>query len=137
MRVNDISAIQFARYYQINGQHLEQKMRYVLTGEIVKADNIPSTKSADCLHYQIKSARATVCRGRDIASHLQADKATEYIYITKDEKAYIMNRNEYLDFVNEFGTLTRESAKNGGHEKIRLGHESKKMLEWLEGRAKA
>lgn len=131
MRVNDISAIEFTRVYKNGGQYLEQKMRYALTGEIVKADNRPSTKSADCLHYQIKSARATVCRGLDLASHLQADKATEYIYITKQERAYIMSKIEYAEFVGEFGTVTRESQKNGGHEKIRLGHETSKMLQWL------
>jgi hypothetical protein len=42
-----------------------------------------------------------------------------------------MNRTEYTAFVETFGTVTCESAKNGGHEKIRLGHETAKLLEWL------
>jgi hypothetical protein len=42
-----------------------------------------------------------------------------------------MNRTEYIAFVETFGTVTCESAKNGGHKKIRLGHETAKLLEWL------
>jgi hypothetical protein len=42
-----------------------------------------------------------------------------------------MSKKEYLEFVIKFATLTRESTKNGGQEKIRLKTESKEMLEWL------
>ena len=131
----DISRINFERTYKINGQHLEQKMRYVLTGKIEKADNIAYNMGADCLNYQIKSARATICRGKDIREYLSKDKASEYIYITKNEIAYIMSREEYIAFAETFGTITRESTKNGGHEKTRFGHETTKMLQWLSERA--
>ena len=119
------------RTYKNNGQHLEQTFRFNLTGEIVKADNIEHDKGTDFLHYSIKSARATVCKGTDLVAYLDTDKATEFVYITKDLVAYIMSKTEYIDFVNEFGTVTTESAKNGGKEKIRLGHETTRMLEWL------
>ena len=137
MKKLNISGTVMERTYKNNGQHLEQKIRYFLTGEICKADNLEHSKGGDVLNYQVKSARATVCKGRDLKAYLDMDGATEYIYITKEENAYIMSREEYTEFVEEFGTLTRESEKNGGHEKIRLGHESKKMIEWLEGKAKA
>jgi hypothetical protein len=119
------------RTYANNGQHLEQVFRYNLTGNIEKADNIPHDKGTDLFHYSIKSARATVCKGTDITAYLDTDKATEFVYITKTLTAYIMNRTEYTEFVNLFGTITCESAKNGGHQKIRLGHETAKLLEWF------
>lgn len=121
----------FERTYKNNGQHLEQWFRYSLTGKIEKADNLAHDKGCDLFNYSIKSARATVCKGTDLASYLATDKATEFVYITANGIAYIMNKSEYIAFVNTFGTVTRESAKNGGHEKIRLGHETAKLLEWL------
>lgn len=119
------------RTYTNNGQHLEQTFRFNLTGNIEKADNLPHDKGTDIDNYSVKSARATVCKGTDLTTYLNTDKATEFVYITKDLVAYIMSKSEYIDFVNEFGTVTTESAKNGGKEKIRLGHETAKMLEWL------
>ena len=126
-----ITLTDIERTYTNNGQHLEQVFRYNLTGKIEKADNIAHDKGTDLLHYSIKSARATVCKGTDLATYLATDLATEFVYITKNLVAYIMNRTEYTEFVNLFGTVTTESAKNGGHKKIRLGHESTKMTEWL------
>ena len=119
------------RTYTNNGQHLEQVFRYNLTGKIEKADNLAHDKGCDLLHYSIKSARATVCKGTDLTVYLATDCATEFVYITKTLTAYIMNRTEYTAFVETFGTVTCESAKNGGQPKIRLGHETAKMLEWL------
>lgn len=117
--------------YHNHGQNAEQSVRFTLTGEIAKADNIAHDKSADCLNYQIKSARATVCKGTDLEAYLDRDASTAYIYATEDGIAYIMNRKEYTEFVKTFGTVTRESNKNGGIEKIRLKHETSAMREWL------
>ena len=120
------------RQYTNNGQHAEQVMRFTLTGKIQKADNTPHTEGGDILDIQIKSARATVCKGTDIQAYLALDGANRFAYVTKDfEHAYIMNKTEYIEFVKEFGYVTRDSKKNGGREKIALGHESKKMLEWF------
>ena len=126
-----ITLTDIERTYTNNGQHLEQVFRYNLTGKIEKADNLAHDKGTDLFHYSIKSARATVCKGTDLETYLDTDKATEFVYITKTLTAYIMNRTEYTDFVKTFGTVTKESTKNGGMEKIRLGHETAKMLEWL------
>ena len=123
------------RVYKNNGQHAEQVFRYTMSGCICKADNTPATVSGDYEDIQIKSARATICKGKDIANHLTTDKAERYAYITADFKtAYIMSKIEYLTFATLFATLTKESLKNGGAEKLRFKSESKAMLEWLQAR---
>ena len=124
-------ATDFERQYKNNGQHMEQWTRFTLTGEIAKADNLAHDLGADCLGYQIKSARATVCKGTDLVAYLATDKATEYIYATAEGVAYVMSRTEYIEFVEVFGTITRESEKNGGAEKIRLKSESLALLNYL------
>lgn len=126
---------QYLNNYANHGQNAEQSIRKVLTGEIAKADNLAHDKGADCLGYQIKSARATVCKGTDIRAYLATDCATEYIYGTNDGIAYIMSRTEYIEFVEVFGTVTRESTRNGGAEKIRLKSESAALLAYLAERA--
>ena len=120
-----------ARTYKNNGQHLEQVFRYNLTGEITKADNLKANEGTDLFNYSIKSARATVCKGTNIDEHLATDKATEFVYITNDLVAYIMNKDEYKTFVSLFASVDTESSKNGGSKKLRLGRETSKMLEWL------
>lgn len=128
-----INTISIERTYKNNGQHAEQVARYTLTGEICKADNKPFYMGADCLDIQIKSARATICKGTDLMAHLTIDKADRYGYVTKDfDKMYIMTKAEYIDFVTEFGTITRDSKKNGGAEKIRLNKEGARMVAYLE-----
>ena len=123
------------RTYRNNGQHAEQVYRYTVTGEIAKADNKPATECGDCGNTQIKSARATVCKGTDIISHVKSDAATSYAYVIADcSLAYIMSKPEYVEFVKTFATVTRESKANGGAEKLRLKSESKAMREWLEAR---
>ena len=117
--------------YKNNGQRLEQITRFNLTGEVSKADNRKATECGDCLGYQIKSARATICKGTDIKAHIESDAAIGYIYVTAELIGYAMSKAEYLEFATEFATLTRESSKNGGAEKMRFKSESKAMLEWL------
>ena len=117
--------------YSNNGQDIEQSIRFELTGEIAKADNLAHHLGGDCLNFQIKSARASICKGTDLKTYLDMDAATAYIYGTQDGTAYIMNRTEYEEFCNEFATPTTESAKNGGGAKLRLKSESKALLEWL------
>ena len=127
-----INLLTITREYKNNGQHAEQVFRFTLTGKIEKADNKPFTMGGDCGEYQVKSARATICKGTDIAEHIAKDGATKYAYVTADFKtAYIMTASEYLEFATEFGTTTRESAKNGGAIKTRFSTESKKMRDYL------
>lgn len=121
----------FTRQYKNNGQNAEQWVRFTLTGKVEKADNIAHNLGTDCLNYQIKSARATVCKGTNLIAYIEEEIATEFIYATQNGLAYIMNKTEYLEFVTEFGTVTRESEKNGGTEKIRLKSESVALLAYL------
>lgn len=122
---------EYLRNYRNHGQDAEQSVRFALTGEISKADNLRYDLGADCLNYQIKSARASVCKGDDLDAYLDRDASTAYIYATENGVAYVMSRAEYTAFVKAFGTVTKDSAKNGGAVKIRLGHETDKMRAWL------
>lgn len=124
------------RVYNNHGQEAERVFRFTILGELCKADNKPHSAGGDCGDIQVKSARATVCKGVNIQEYLQEDGAQRYAYVVKDFSiAYIMTRALYIDFVNAFGTITRESEKNGGGTKIRLKSESKALLQWLEERA--
>ena len=121
------------RTYRNNGQHAEQVARFTLLDEIAKADNRPHAEATDVFDIQLKSARATVCKGTDLESYIYEDAATRFAYILADFSAmYVMSRSEWLEFCREFSTETRESTKNGSAPKLRLKHESKAMREWLE-----
>lgn len=120
------------RMYANNGQHLEQVYRFNKSGEIRKADNL---KGCDYENVQIKSARATICKGTDLKAHIENDVAEVYAYITKDLECYEMSKVEYLEFCEKFATVTRESSKNGGAFKMRLKSEGKELLEWLKRKA--
>lgn len=118
--------------YKNHGQNAEQSIRFTLTGELAKADNLPHDKGTDCLNFQIKSERATICKGLDLDKYLEADAAHAYIYADKNGTAWVMNKEEYRAFCKTFGTVTKESQSNGGGEKIRLKIESSKMMKWLQ-----
>lgn len=127
-----VKLMKIGRTYKNNGQHAEQIARYTLTGRIEKADNRPHDLGGDIGNIQVKSARATVCRGTDIEQYLNEDGATAWGYVTEDfETMYIMDRKEWEKFVKMFGTITFESKKNGGFQKIRLKSESQEMKRWL------
>lgn len=127
-----VKLMEIERTYKNNGQHAEQIARYTLTGQIEKADNRPHNLGGDIGNIQIKSARATVCRGTDIEQYLNEDGATAWGYVTENfETMYIMDRKEWEKFIKIFGTITFESKKNGGFQKIRLKSESKEMKRWL------
>ena len=126
---------EYLNNYRNHGQNAEQSVRFTFTGEIAKADNLRYDLGADCLNYQIKSARATVCKGTDLKAYLDLDAATAYIYADNDGTAWVMDRAEYESFCTEFGSIQADSRKNGGNLKIRLKSESKAMQEWLRARA--
>ena len=125
-----ITLTQINRTYKNNGQHAEQVLRYTLTNTVCKADNREGT---DLWDIQIKSSRATVCKGTDTDTYITNDIANRYAYVTADfTTAYLMDKNEYKKFVELFGTVTTESKKNGGATKTRLKEENSKMVAWLE-----
>lgn len=120
--------------YKNKGQQAQVDYIFTMTGEITKADNKPYTAGGDYKGTQIKSARASICKGIDIEKHIEEDGATEYAYVTEDRFAYIMNPFEYIEFVKTFSTITRESEKNGGQVKLRFKSESRQMIEYLHER---
>ncbi len=117
--------------YKNHGQDAEQSVRFTLTGEIAKADNVRHDLGADCLNYQIKSARATVCKGLDLDAYLDLDASTAYIYADNNGTAWVMSREEYTAFCKKFAVATYESQQNGGGAKLRLKSESSKLMAWL------
>jgi len=96
-------------------------------------------------HMSVKASKFTLmsgslCEGRttfDGIWELFAERthSDHFVYGTKDGRAYEMDMTEFKQFVYEFCTVEKESAKNGGASKIRCRAESKKMLQWLEARA--
>jgi hypothetical protein len=139
-----LQAITIHRTYTNNGQHLQQVVDFTVTGLIRKADNKPWNMESDIPEYMmsVKSARATIAS--DLIGETLLDKVNDYFtrvasvnwaYITKDGWIYIMNMREFREFVMTFATLQRDSTKNGGRMKVRLPHETKKVIEWLSQRA--
>ena len=121
-----------ARIYKNNGQHGQQVFENTVLGHTCKADNRPYWMGGDVNHVQVKTSKASICKGTDLKAHLERDGATEYAYIEQSfSVAYMMDRPEYIEFVEQFGYITKESNKNGGSLKIRLKQESRAMLEWF------
>lgn len=139
------------RLYKNAGQQAEYAYRVNATGERRYADNISATVRGDVGGLQVKSARATVCKGTDIRAHVAMDAAEGYVYITKDFKtAYTMTPAEFVEMVDLFGYVDRDSTgtrnristrtkggrggSNGGGIKMRLKSESKAFVAWLESK---
>ena len=115
----------------------------------VKHDSTAYDKDSDVnvgtRHISIKASKfslmsGTLCEGKtefDAIWELYSRKchSNEWCYMTENFTAYYMSKEEFRQFVYEFCHVEKDSAKNGGHSKIRCAKESKKMLDWLEARA--
>jgi len=152
-RVYDV-ALPWGREYANNGLHKEQWLAYVLTGVHRKADNKPFSDGGDIGLIQVKSSRATICKGdtlNAIYDHMSVDKAEVFAYVCDDMRTvYYMTRSEYVEFVLEFASVVADSSgrrgsshghggSNGGGLKIKLktcaeSDKSRKMYKWFEGR---
>ena len=128
MRTITLASVE--RYYKNQGQEAERVFRFTLTGKLEHADNY---RGADCQGIQIKTSKASICKGLDIRTHVQNDSAIEYAYVLKDlTTAYIMNPDEYIEFIDLFARADHDSSgKNGGNVKLRLKTENTTMREWL------
>ena len=107
-------------------------------GENPKADN--KRGGADIVisgkAYQIKSNRATLCRGLNI-DNIRAEYATAdgFIFADIETRAlYFMNTNEFIKFARIFAEASKESTKNGGAEKLRLNRNFKGQRAYLDAR---
>lgn len=152
-RVYDVS-LPWGREYANNGLHKEQWLAYVLTGVRRKADNKPFSDGGDIGLIQVKSSRATICKGETlnaIYEHMSMDKAEVFAYVCDDVRTvYYMTPSEYIEFVLEFASVVADSSShrksshghggsNGGGLKIKLktcaeSDKSHRMYKWFEGR---
>lgn len=130
-----------------NGYWKERIAAYTLAGETDhRKDKVPFDKGSDIesLHMSVKSARFTLASGNINHGETLEEKVTDYTtrtastsvaYVTNDLTAYIMTIAEFAAFMLRFCRLERESTKNGGAMKVKCGHESVAMIEWLKARA--
>lgn len=116
-----------------NGQACEQDLRFALTGRIERPDNRKG--ETDIFDIQIKSARATLCKGTNLEDYVYSNEANRFAYVTAERVVYIMSKDEFYLFACEFATITTDSSKNGGSQKMRLRYETPTMLAWLESHA--
>lgn len=130
------------RNYKNFGQHAEQVLTYTLTGEIRKADKVPFYMGSDIPEYEMSvksskfslmSGNACICQDFDgmVEEFFSRAKSKQFAYITQDMVAYVMNVEQFRQFVYEFCGLEKESSKNGGRYKVKMRAESKKTLAWL------
>ena len=127
--------------YANHGIAKEQDVRYTLLGYVEKHDNVPFDKGSDIepLKMSVKSARFT------LASKLNGETFEEmlddffsrvaslkFTYVTKDNEGYVMDKEEFREFLEQFTTIQTASKKNGGGKVVRAKSESKAMLAWLE-----
>lgn len=130
------------RNYKSNGQHKEQALAYVLTGEIRKADKVPFYMGSDIPEYgmSVKSSKFSLMNGNACESQtfegiceefFAKVVSTKFAYVTNDMVAYVMNTEQFRQFVYMFCGLERESQKNGGRYKVKMRAESKKTIAWL------
>lgn len=140
-----ITVTDIARTYSNWGNHCEQALAFTLTGEIRKHDHVPFYMDSDIPEYSmsVKSSGFTLASGKvnmgetfdeklaDFFGRVHSDK---FAYVTVSMVAYVMDRNEFEQFLRTFGYMDRDSQKNGGLLKVKCRKESKKMLNWFEAR---
>ena len=121
--------------YKNEGQQAEVDLSYTLTGKPKKADNRKG--GADVSTYQVKTFRATLCKGTNPLNVLEEYKDAErFAFVDREGLAwYDLSKDEFIEFVRAFARVERESNKNGGAEKLRLNGRKQEQREWLMARA--
>lgn len=128
-----------------HGDAVEHGICRVFNVERVKHDSISFDKGSDIeargMRISVKASHSTLmsgsmCKGLDtfdaIWGYYEANTHSDtFIYGTEEGIAYMMDLAEFKRFVYAFGSLERESSKNGGGFKIRVKRESIKMRNWL------
>lgn len=136
------------RTYSNFGNHAEQALAYTLTGEIRKHGKITYDKGSDIPEYDmsVKSSgfslmSARLCESEDfeeiISQYMTNTASTCVAYVAQNMVAYVMNMEQFNEFLHQFCYLDRESTKNGGGVKVKMLRESKKVLTWLNERVVA
>lgn len=126
------------------GINAEQSLRYFLHGYTTAHDSRRFDEASDIDDISVKSARFTLAQGGLLnGSDLEAMvndyfsrvHSTEFDYVARDFTVYMMNAEEFREFLMTFCTVEHDSHKNGGKLKVRARSESKRMIEWLNERA--
>lgn len=126
------------------GINAEQSLRYFLHGYTTAHDSRRFDEASDIDNISVKSARFTLVQGGLLnGSDLEAMvndyfsrvHSTEFDYVARDFTVYVMNAEEFREFLMAFCTIEQDSHKNGGKLKVRARSESKRMIEWLNERA--
>lgn len=134
------------RYPHNAGQQAEHAFKEVKRFAQVVALNARYDIASDVeqVALSIKSARFTLANGnlmqgetleQMIDYYIKTTAAQRTAYITKDNRVFYMTHNELKAFLFQFGKLEKDSQMNGGKVKVRMGHETKAVLAWLEGQA--
>ena len=104
-----------------NGETVEWRIGYELTGEPSKRNNKPGSAGGDVLDWQVKSPKASLTDN---------DRCDGYIFGFADADYYFqMSCKEFEEFVNQFSYIDRDSRT--GKAKVRIKNDSTKMRKWL------
>ena len=134
----------YPRKYPNGGHEAERLASLNFLGVERKPDNKPFWAGADVGVLQVKTQKASVCKGTDIRAHIEQDAAELYCYVLADFTAcYVMRPETWALFVDRFAYITRDSSgprgerggSNGGGIKLKLLGESRAMRAWLEANA--
>lgn len=126
------------------GINAEQSLRYFLHGYTTAHDSRRFDEASDIDNISVKSARFTLVQGGllngselepMVDDYFSRVHSTEFAYVARDFTVYMMNAEEFREFLMTFCTVERDSYKNGGKLKVRARSESKRMVEWLNERA--
>lgn len=127
--------------YRNNGQRVQQNLTFQLTGQLRKADRVPFDQGSDIpeYHLSVKSYHFTLANNLngDTYEEMKADffsrcHSTHFAYVTRSQLVYIMNREQFAEFLDLFHELDRSSAPNGNKVVIRGKREPKAMIQWLD-----
>lgn len=126
------------------GINAEQSLRYFLHGYTTAHDSRRFDEASDIDNISVKSAHFTLVQGGllngselepMVDDYFSRVHSTEFAYVARDFTVYMMNAEEFREFLMTFCTVERDSYKNGGKLKVRARSESKRMVEWLNERA--
>ena len=108
-----------------NGEKVEWRVSYELTGKPSKRNNKPATNGGDVGEWQVKSPKASLA---------ETDNCGGYIFGFADAEYFFkMSRAEFDEFLQEFSYLDKDSKT--GKAKVRIKNDSSKMRKWLMARA--
>ena len=134
-------------FHNNNGINKEQCLDFHLNGRHGKHDNLRWYEGSDLPEQKmsVKSARFSLTAGGQLRGESLEEMLTDFFarvaserfaYVTETYTVYEMNATEFREFVLTFGTIEKDSSKNGGRKKIKAKSESQKMIEWFEMRAR-